>query len=133
MRGKTFFSLIFKTRSLPCFTDYYNRFYLNSVKLVPLDLFHDINEISLSMWIEGDGYHKSVGRLQLCTYSYTLKKEVVLLMNVLLIKYDIKSTIIQRNKTKAQYRISISKSSMDIIRSLVKPYISKSLLYKIHL
>ena len=132
MRGKTFFSLTFQTRSLPCFTDYYNRFYLNGVKIVPLDIYHDINEISLAMWIEGDGSHKSGGGLHLCTDSYTIQ-EVVLLMNVLLIKYNINSTIIQRDKTKAQYRISISKNSMDIVRNLVKPYTSTSMLYKIHL
>lgn len=132
MRGRTFYSLTLQTRSLPCFTSYYNRFYLNGVKIIPLDIYHDINEISLAMWIEGDGSFMADGSLSLCTDSYSLN-EVILLINVLIIKYDLKASLIQRDKTKSQYRIRISKKSMDIVRILVKPYISKSMLYKIHL
>ena len=54
-------------------------------------------------------------------------------MNVLIIKYNIKPTLIQRDKTKSQYRIYISKSSMNIVKGLVKPYISKTMKYKVHL
>ena len=52
-------------------------------------------------------------------------------MNVLIIKYNIKPTLIQRDKTKSQYRIYISKSSMNIVKGLVKPYSASQKNYEI--
>lgn len=77
----------------------------------------------------GDGAILNKG-LVLCTDSYTLQ-EVVTLINVLKIKYDIDCTIqgIKNNRP----RIYILAKSMGKLRILVKPYILPSMLYKLNI
>jgi LAGLIDADG DNA endonuclease family. len=77
----------------------------------------------------GDGKHTKTG-LTLCTDSYSIL-DVVRLMNVLIIRYDLICTI--HNPKPEQYRIHISKKSMNKIKTIVTPYIITSMLYKIHL
>ena len=48
-------------------------------------------------------------------------------------KLNIKSTLKVRDKINNRYRIRISKTSMDIVISLVKPYMHKDFLYKLGL
>ena len=67
----------------------------------------------------GDGANLNKG-LVLCTDSYTLQ-EVVTLINVLKIKYDIDCTIQGINNNRP--RIYILAESMGKLRLLVKPYI----------
>ena len=63
----------------------------------------------------------------LCTDSFSVK-EVILLMNILLIKLNIKSTIHVDN---GKPRIYINKVELDKVKHLIKPYFVKSFLYKI--
>ena len=74
----------------------------------------------------GDG---SVSRhgLIICTDSYELK-DVIRLMNVLIIKFRVESTI--RVHKKNQYRIYIREGSMPLLRTIVTPYMP-SMLYKL--
>lgn len=132
MRGKLFYSVQFQTRALPCFTEIHNMFYLDGVKRVPVDIYHYLDPSCLTVWIENDGSYRDYGSLGLCTDSFTLS-DVVLLYNVLVIRYGLKGTITARNKSKGQYRINISKSSMDTLRNITKHHISESMRYKIHL
>ena len=75
----------------------------------------------------GDGAKLNKG-LVLCTDSFTIK-EVILLMNVLKIKFDIDTTIqgLKNNRP----RIYILPGSMTNLRTLVKPYTLSSMLYKL--
>lgn len=77
----------------------------------------------------GDGAKLNKG-LILCTDSYTVQ-EVLKLMNVLKIKYDINSSI-QGIKNKRP-RIYILQESMPKLINIVKPYMLKSMFYKLHL
>lgn len=123
------YSLTFRTLSLPAFTDLHNLFYINGHHIIPFDLYHYFNEISLAYWIMGDGAQisRKQGGLILGTDAFTIK-EVVYLMNVLLIKYNIESTLkLHDNKP----RIYIKGKSMNIVSELVKPYVSFDMLYKI--
>jgi hypothetical protein len=117
------------SRSLPCFTNLHSLFYVNGLKIVPVDIFHYLNSIALAHWIMGDGKYVKSGGLILCTDSFTLK-EVLLLMNVLIIKYDFKCSLHQPAPN--SYRIYISKTSMAKLQDLVLPYMVKNMLYKIH-
>lgn len=54
----------------------------------------------------------------LCTDSFSVK-EVILLMNILLIKFNIKSTIHVDN---GKARIYINKVELDKFKHLIKPY-----------
>jgi hypothetical protein len=63
-------------------------------------------------------------------YNYNIV-DVVRLMNVLIIRYNLDCTI--RFHTPTQPRIYIRQSSMPTVRELVRPYMAKSMLYKIGL
>jgi len=75
----------------------------------------------------GDGAKRNKG-LILCTDCFTVK-EVVLLMNILLIKYNVLSTIhFDNNKP----RIFINHRELTKLIPNIKPYFTKQFLYKIH-
>lgn len=125
--GKEFYSVCLQTRGLPCFAELRSIFYINGVKTIPENIYDLLTPVALAHMIMGDGSAKSHG-LIICTDSYKLT-DIVRLMNVLLIKYDIKSNI--RYHSNTQPRIYIRQQSMPIVRKLVTPYMDKSMLYKI--
>ena len=67
--------------------------------------------------------------LKFCTNSFTLK-EIKFLQNILLVKYNLESTIHKTGHIN-QYNIYILKSSMNDLISIVKPFIHPSMMYKI--
>lgn len=113
---------------LPYFTELHLLFYPNWEKAMPLELFNWFNVIVLAHWICRDGARTDDG-LILCTDSFSIK-DTVFLMNILMVKYNLDSTL--RQKQPGQYRIYINKNSMDKVRALVWPYMVKSMLYKLH-
>jgi hypothetical protein len=137
IRDKIFFSLQFKTRQLNCFNKFYTLLYFNNKKTIKPELFHHINYISLAHWIMGDG-SKSKKGIILCTDSYSLK-EIIILMNILKIKFNIDSSIhyrvtISPNNTIIKQkvaRIYINGKNLNKIKPFIKPYFVKSMLYKI--
>lgn len=54
-----------------------------------------------------------------------------IILQSLLEKLDIKSSLKRRNKINNRYRIRISKTSMDRVISLVKPHMHNDFLYKL--
>jgi hypothetical protein len=124
---KETFSLCLQTRGLPCFSELRSIFYINNVKTVPADIYNLLTPVALAHLIMGDGVAKPHG-LIICTDSYNLV-DIVRLMNVLLIKYNIESNL--RFHTPTQPRIYIRQHSMPILRRLITPYMEKSMLYKI--
>jgi len=123
------YSIEFFTRSLPCFTEFHSWFYPQGTKIIPDNIYALLTPVALAHWIEGDGYARPHG-LILCTDSYSIEN-VVRLMNVLIIKFRVKCTI--RVHRKDQYRIYIREESMPLIRHIVKPHFSPSMLYKFKL
>jgi LAGLIDADG DNA endonuclease family len=87
-----------------------------------------LTPVALANWIMGDGSRNRYG-LVLCTDSYTLEN-VILLINILIIKYDLNCNL--REFRKNQFRIYIQEKSMNKLRLLVKPYMIESMLYKIY-
>ena len=75
----------------------------------------------------GDGSSRDYG-LEICTDSYSLP-DIILLTNVLIIKYELICTV--RLKRKDQYRIYITYKSMSKLRSIIEPHMHQSMLYKI--
>jgi NADH-ubiquinone oxidoreductase chain 4 len=128
LNGKSFYSVAFRTRSLPCFTQLRLLFYPNGTKIVPENIFDLITPVSLAYWIMGDGSANKKG-LFLCTDSFSFQ-DTVRLMNVLIIKFNLDCTIIIRDKKYP--RIYIKKQSMPHLRQLVLPYMHPSFLYKIY-
>lgn len=79
----------------------------------------------------GDGYFSS-GVLKLCTDNFT-KNEILLLIHILHVKYGINATINKRVNpgNQIKWRIRISKSSMPLLISIVKPHIIPEMAYKL--
>ena len=128
-RGKLFFSIEMGTRQLNSLMEVYNLFYLDpNKKIIKVELFDYLDYISIAYWIMGDGAKKNKG-ITLCTDSFSFK-EVVLLMNILKIKFDINSTM---HLEKSKPRIYINYSELQKILPSIKPYIVKSMLYKLSL
>ena len=136
-KGKEITQYHFKTNTHPLFTALHGIWYKYNeknkrIKIVPLNISEMFSEISLAYWIMDDGYFDSYGRTKtvlLCTESFT--REECLILQSLLEKLNIKSTLKIRNKINNRYRIRISKTSMDRVISLVKPYMHKDFLYKL--
>jgi hypothetical protein len=126
---KPSYMLRIATRSMPCITELYYNYYLNKIKIIKPSIFFDLTPIALAHWIMGDGTFSGKGLL-LCTDSFKIK-EVVLLMNVLMIRYNINCTI--RYHSKKYPRIYISKEYIIPLRKIVLPYMDKSMIYKLGL
>ena len=114
---------------MPCMTELYANFYVNKVKVIKPSIYNDLTPVGLAHWIMGDGTFNGISLL-FCTDSYSVEN-VVLLINVLIIKYDIHSSIRYYNQ---QYpRIYVLKRYMPKLRLIVLPYIHSSMLYKLGL
>lgn len=87
-----------------------------------------LTPIALAHLIMGDGTALKYG-LMICTDSYS-SQDVVRLMNVLIIRYRLECSCYQ---ALTRPRIYIRAQSMPYLREIVKPYITKSMLYKIGL
>lgn len=125
--GKLTYRLHFFTRALSGFTELHYLFYPSEVKLTQKNIYSLLTPVALAHIVMGDGVAKKHG-LILCTDSYTIS-DIVRLMNVLIIKYRLDCTL--RYHTSTQPRIYIKEGSMSILRNIVRPYIIKSMLYKI--
>ena len=95
LRGKTFYSWTFQTRQLSSLLEIFHLFYVKEngkwKKTIKPELFFYFDYIALAHLIQGDGSSRNKG-VCLITYGFTLK-EVILLLNILIIKFDIKPTI----------------------------------------
>jgi hypothetical protein len=136
--GKKITQYHFSTKTHPLFTALHSLWYKwdnvenKFIKIVPLNISEMFSEISLAYWIMDDGYFDHHGRTQtvlLCTESFT-KEECIILQSVLE-KLEVKSTLKVRDKNNNKYRIRISKTSINKVFSLVKPYMQKEFLYKL--
>jgi hypothetical protein len=137
-KGKEITQYHFSTQTHPLYTALHSLWYKwdndknKFIKIVPFNISEMFSEISLAYWIMDDGYFDSHGRTKtvlLCTESFT-KQECIILQS-LLEKLNIKSTLKIRDKINNRYRIRISKTSMVRVISLVKAYMHKDFLYKL--
>jgi hypothetical protein len=127
MRGKIFYNLSFQSRQLESLNEVYNLFYLDSrTKIIKPELFEYLDYLSIAHWIMGDGSKRNKG-ITLCTDSFSFK-DVVNLMNILKIKFNINSTI---HMEKLKPRIYINKKELLKILPFIKPYFDDHFLYKI--
>ena len=131
--GKQTIGLEFFTRAMPCLTKLHSLFYPNGVKIIPNNIYELLTPIALAHLIMGDGSAARHG-LFLCTNSYTIK-DVVRLMNVLMIRYRLECNIYlkRRQNGKIEHLIYIRQRSMPLLRSIVTPYFHPSMLYKLGL
>jgi hypothetical protein len=103
------------TRSMLCITELYSLFYINKTKIIKFSVYNELTYIALANWIIGDG-----------TDSYSIKY-VVMLINILIIKYDIHCTI----RYYSFPVIYVYKRYMPKLRSIVEPFMHISMMYKL--
>ena len=148
VRGKTFYDWSFQTRQLPCLMEIFNLFYVKekgkTIKTIKPDLFFYLDYIALAHWIQGDGSSRNKG-VSLITNGFTLK-EVILLRNILIIRFDIQPTIysyetrwdpaIYRGPkpelAKVEHQIHMNAKDLNKIKPKLLPYFSDHFLYKIY-
>ena len=124
--GRSFMTVIIQTRAYKVLNDLYNIFVINGIKIVPFNIYDLLNDIALAHWIMCDGSRQRRG-LVLCTDNFS-NYDVARLMNVLLIKYDIKSRMHFNNKMP---RIYIPGSEINKVKTLVMPHMCTFSLYKL--
>ena len=105
-------------------------FYPKGRKVIPSCLESYLTPLALAIWVMDDGCKLKNKGFKFCTNGYTLT-EVKHLSNILSSKYNLKTSIIITGAVN-QYNIYITKSSMDTLITIVKPYMHKSMLYKLY-
>jgi group I intron endonuclease len=127
-KGKLNYSLEFKTRSMPCITELYYLFYLEGKKVIPLNIYELLTPVALAHLLMGDGVARKHGVI-LCTDSYSIP-DVVRLMNVLMIRYQL-DCLLRIHMPINLPRIYIRERSMPLLRTIVRPHMHYSMVYKI--
>lgn len=126
VKGKKYLLLELITRSLPIFTVLRLKFYEGRVKKIPLDIYDYLSYESLAHIIMCDGSYIKGGGITLNLQNYSLK-ELILLLNVFLIKFNLDCTL---HKNRHKYVIYIKKESMERLYFNVKDYIIPEMRYK---
>lgn len=121
-------SVTLLTMALPCLNELFTLFYSEGNKVVPLNIFQLMTEVSLAHWIMGDGSKHGVG-LHLNVYCFSVEG-VQLLMHTLTAKFGLTCTIHDHSKGP---RIYVHAISMPHLRSLVLPHMVPSMHYKLGL
>lgn len=113
------------TRTYPCMTEFYNIFYKNKIKIVPENLYDLLTYEVQAHWICGDGTYKTSGMI-IQTDCFSLK-EVIFILNILTIKFDLKCSIHFHRGNPILY---ISSKSIKRIYPKLSKYIPISMRYK---
>ena len=132
-----------ETISLPFFTEFYQMFYLNRIKIIPINL-DLLTPLALAHFIMGDGSFRpnrinelnintypKVGGLILCTENFTAddnKRLQAHLQDVLGIDCSL-----QKGHKADTFRVYIKVSSLPLVRELVSEFMVPSMLYKLGL
>ena len=107
----------------------------NGDKVLPDDIYDQLDETALAYWIMDDGQMGSLkpgtnivaGGLTLCTDNFT-HEEVAIQIDVLSRKWGF---VVTPNKKGANLRIYFSRASMPALAELVSPYMHPSMMDKI--
>jgi hypothetical protein len=100
----------FRTKQLPVFTEYHNKWYIERNKIIPKDLI--LTPLTMAVWFADDGCVSTPKNTRqittiFCTHSFTYD-ETNFLANQLYKKYDI-NALIYKIKDKEQYKIEINR------------------------
>ena len=114
----------FVTRSLPILTPFYDWFFLNNKKIIPIDL--KLDPLSMAVWFMDDG-SKTYSSVYLNTQQFTLDEQLYL-VGLLKKQFGIESRL---NKDKSYFRIRILTKSSKKFINLIEPHVLEEFRYKI--
>lgn len=126
--NKTYMTWHFSTLSVPFLTDYYNMFYVNNKKVIPVNIIDLITPLALAVLIMCDGYKHNKG-ITIATNAFSISDNE-LLINALNNKFGFNCRMIYDHQYPS---IHIPYSNLSNLQNLVVPHMHSSLLYKIHL
>lgn len=98
------------------------------VKKVSSDIENYLTPLALAIWFMDDGSLLAPG-VKIAVNNFTFK-DIMLLCRVIKVKYQIIASIHSGGKNKG-YTLYIHKQSMKTFSNLVKPFMLKSMLYKL--
>ena len=113
----------FFTKSLPELTSIYIKFYSNKVKKVPKDII--LKPVTLAVWYMDDG-SKSYKSCYFNTQKFDSESQNNLIKALSKLKIEAKL-----NKDKQYFRIRVLTSSAPHLMDIIRPYVAKSMRYKI--
>jgi len=127
--GKKYTSYSFQTVCHPVFNEFYKGFYQNKNKNLNVKFIEKyFSPVSLAVWLMDDGTKKSDDRIIICSHGFS-KMENQKLSEMLENLFDIKSGVYKTGR--GYYYITLQKDSSKLASRLVKPYIIKSMQYKL--
>lgn len=121
-------SLNFWTIRLPCLNAYYELFYGNGKRIVPINIIDILSPIGLSYWIIDDGSKQNKG-IHLNVYSFD-EQSIERLLDTLRTKYSLVCTV-HYHKAHAGVRIYIYEESIPFLRAMISRHIVPSIYYKV--
>lgn len=127
--GKLRYVSRFKTYTFTSFNWIHTAFYNKGKKQLPYNIEEYLSPLALSVWIMDDGGKVSSG-LKIATNNFSFN-EVENLANILKQKYNLKTSVIKAGAIN-QYNLYISKSSMNNLVKIIKPYLHTSMYYKLN-
>lgn len=101
------------------------------VKMIPHNIIDYLTPIMLAIWIQDDG-HFDHGGIYLNVQGFT-SEDVARLVGALYIKWGFVCKVRDVSGKKGQHRIYIPSAHLTSVRSLVTPYMSHSMMYKLGL
>lgn len=126
--GKLRYIFRFHTFTYSSLDSLYSAWYTNNIKHIPKNIADFITPLALAIWVIGDGVRVGKG-IKLCTNSFTYQ-DCTRLTQVLYDLYNVKSSV-QSAGGPRRYKIYIWAESMFDLRSVVRPHMVSSILYKL--
>ncbi len=127
--SKKYYRWSFSTKQDACFRFYGHQFYKNKNKVVPKLIHRWLTPIAIAYWYMDDGAQKWKGKslgVRFCTDNFSYI-EVTRLKTIFIEKYTLKASL---QKKGANYKIYISSTSYENLKSLIFLYFHTSMIYK---